>query len=395
MSIFVQKSNEFISFYLNVFTAVLFLTVSVSGISWDSSMIKITQDDQIQPPRQMPSLNTANPDALPAAKKILNYLNQLPTRQDNRVIAGQLGSFNSEIVHGEQRLQAIFEQSGKWPGLTGVDYRDWDQDHGDNLSEPNQFLIDQWRQGSLVTVSWHANNPWTGEDSTDMYIGSGLNELITPGTQAHQNWISMLDNIASGLQELQDAGVVVIWRPFHEMNGGWFWWYDDQNGEQFKALWQHMFNYFTHTKGLNNLLWAFSPNVPSDPTSDLLQYYPGDAYVDIVGLDYYRPLNEDPIVLDGYSQLLTVGKPIAIFEFGPSPANADPDRPNYDYVKLIRDIRNHYPQIVMFQAWEWHWAIPENDNAVGLMDDSWIITRNEFPEWVKQTYLPIIFKINP
>jgi mannan endo-1,4-beta-mannosidase len=312
----------------------------------------------------------------------MSYLHDLPNRSDNRVIAGQLGAYNSEVHHGEGRLQDLYEQSGEWAGLTGMDYHNWDMNNRNDFSEPNRFLIEQWNNGSLVTVSWHASNPWTGGKSTDMETGSGVHELITPGTDVHDTWMLMLDDVAAGLQELEDEGVVVIWRPFHEMNGGWFWWYSDRDGDQFRALWQHMFNYFTYEKGLDNLLWAYSPNHAYDQWKALPpHYYPGDGYVDIVGLDYYRKYTDDGIWLNGYDELVATGKPVALLEFGPSPASAWPDRPDFDYTVLIDEIREEYPRIVMFQAWEWHWAIPENDNADELMADPWIITRDELPDW--------------
>ena len=68
-----------------------------------------------------------------------------------------------------------------------------------------------------------------------------------------------LDQLAAGLEELKEAGVVVIWRPFHEMNGDWFWWGAKPPAE-FVKVWRHMFDYFTNTKQLDNLLWAYGPN---------------------------------------------------------------------------------------------------------------------------------------
>lgn len=329
---------------------------------------------------------TANPSAIPAAKEILSYLYSLPGRSDNRVISGQFGSYGdgTSVSTAQRQMQGVYDQTGRWPALTGMDYRNWDMSHGNNLSDANRYLIEHWNNGGLVTVSWHANNPWTGGSSNDKTITS-LTDLTQPGRPGHDQWMRQLDDIASGLQELEDAGVVVIWRPLHEMNGGWFWWWGNEDKEGFKKLWQHMFNYFTYQKGLDNLLWAWSPNYAYDQwTADLLEYYPGSAYVDIVGMDKYRGLSEQPLNLNGggtYDKLVSTGKPVALLEFGPTPASSWPDRPNWDYAQLIRTIREQYPRIVMFQAWEWHWQIPKHDNATGLMHDSWTIDRDELPTW--------------
>jgi len=89
--------------------------------------------------------------------------------------------------------------------------------------------------------------------------GVNIAELLQPDTDTHQRWMQELDLTAEGLKELKDAGVVVLWRPFHEMNGGWFWW-GAKEPEQFIALWRHMFDYFSKTKSLDNLLWVYGPN---------------------------------------------------------------------------------------------------------------------------------------
>ncbi|MBX3065805.1 MAG: hypothetical protein KF726_22695 [Anaerolineae bacterium] len=337
-------------------------------------------------------IKTANPNASPAASRVLSYLWGLQFRDDKRVVAGQFGSYGdgADVPAAEARLQKVFDQSGKYPAMTGMDYRNWDSLHGNNLSIPNKFLIAQWNKGSLITISWHANNPWTGGPSTDWEYpaGSGqvrsVRELTQTGSDANKRWLEMLDNIASGLEELQQAGVVAIWRPLHEMNGGWFWW-NLQSPEDYRLLWQHMYNYFTQEKGLNNLLWGYSPNTNNNEYNKRTDYfYPGDGYVDVVGLDKYRELEEDPLELDAwkeYSDLVSKCKPMGLFEFGATPANSQADRPKYDFRKLIRDIKSKYPKIVFFQAWEWHWAIGEHLSARQLFSDPWVIALEDLPNF--------------
>ena len=345
------------------------------------------------PPTNCPTtIETANADASPTAKAILQYLWELPTHTTNRVLAGQFGAYGDGAgpVDATARLQKIYTDSGKWIGLTGMDYHNWDINHGSNLGIPNAYLIEQWNGGSLVTVSWHAINPWTSGESNDWEYPKGsvntpvVKELITPGTAVNARWMQILGSIADGLKELQDAGVVVIWRPFHEMNGAWFWW-SRQTPDDFSALWQHMFSYFTKERGLNNLLWGYSPNVNGSKESNPVTYFwPGDAYVDVVGLDKYMALNENPLALDkfgDYTALVKTCKPFGIFEFGPTPADAQPDSPRYDYTKLIRDIKALYPRTAFFQAWEWHWAMSENNKVKELLNDPWIVTQDEMPKW--------------
>jgi mannan endo-1,4-beta-mannosidase len=346
-----------------------------------------------QTPGQSRITDTANPNATAGTKAVLAYLYQLsdPSRSTNRVISGQFGAYGEgqNPQTAKETLQEIVDQTGKSVGLTGMDYHTWDLYHKNDYSEPNQFLIEQWQQGSLVTVSWHAPNPWTRGESTDWDAGKGqprnVRELVASNTKAGKEWLRLLDNVADGLDELQQAGVVVIWRPFHEMNGGWFWWHQ-QTQADFIALWRHMFDYFTTTKKLNNLLWAYSPNTNNNKWNRRANfYYPGPEYVDIVGLDKYMERGEDPLMLNAwreYDDLVATGKPMGLLEFGPSPANGSGWKdPKYDYTKLIRDIKARYPRIVLFQAWEWIWRLGAHAKVSDLLNDPWVITRDELPKW--------------
>ncbi len=337
----------------------------------------------------------ANPNATSQARAVLSYLDGLTDRSNNRVLSGQFGAYGdgTSAETATEQLQRIFDQAGQYPALTGMDYKRWDMAHGNDFSEPNDFLIEAWNAGSLVNISWHADNPWTGGSSNDWentttenpWDTYPMSELLEPGNPAAVRWRAMLDDIASGLQELEDADVVVIWRPLHEMNGGWAWWHR-QDPDDFVAAWRDMFDYFTYDKGLDNLLWAFTPMMTGhrDEPSPAV-FYPGAAYVDLVGLDKYMDIDEDPLDLNGYGEydaISELDKPIGLFEFGPLPASGEGwDSVEYDYANLIRDIRNLYPEIVLFQAWEYIWQIGNHANADGLLSDPWVITRGELPSF--------------
>lgn len=333
---------------------------------------------------------TANPNASAETQALLRYFYSLPDRANNRVISGQFGAYGdgTSRATAQEQLDKIYDQTGLWPALTGMDYARWDRSQQGNFSEPNGFLIDQWNAGSLVNISWHSPNPWTGggssdwenRDTADLYDTRDVMELVNPGA-VHDRWLVMLDDIASGLQQLEDAGVVVIWRPLHEMNGGWAWWHRQQQAS-YVALWQQMFNYFTYEKGLNNLLWAYAPNsVGNEFDPRATHYYPGADFVDLVGLDKYMSIGENTLQINNwneYNDLVATGKPVSLFEFGPIPASGEGwNTVDYDYANLIRDIKALYPRIVMFQAWEYVWQIGEHANAAGLLEDSWVITRDE------------------
>ena len=98
------------------------------------------------------------------------------------------------------------------------------------------------------------------------------------GTWEYEFFQQDLANITAYLKLLKEADIPVLWRPFHEAAGGWFWWGKD--AASFKALWIAMFNYFK-AEGLDNLIWVYT----AEPNDE--EWYPGDAYVDIIGRDLY------------------------------------------------------------------------------------------------------------
>jgi mannan endo-1,4-beta-mannosidase len=153
------------------------------------------------------------------------------------------------------------------------------------------------------------------------------------------------------------------------MNGGWFWW-GAKDPQQFKNAWIYSFNYLTVTKGLHNLLWVYGPNAGSDAAN----YYPGSQYVDIVGLDYYGSMNVPQA--SGYTALLALNKPIALTEFGPCSADGSNCSPQ-DSTPLIAGIRQNMPKLTFWMSYGDVWSLSHHLNAKQLLQDSWVITRDE------------------
>ncbi len=201
-----------------------------------------------------------------------------------------------------------------------------------------------------------------------------LETLLDPGTETHKRWMRELDTLAAGLAELQRENVVVLWRPFHEVNGDWFWW-GARPPEQFIRVWRHMFDDFTKTRGLNNLLWVYGPN-HGKHTAD---YYAGDAYVDVVGLDAYTDF-VDPEHIHGYPEVAAMPKPFGFTEFGPH----GPQRPpgDYDYRRFRDGIETHFPRAGFFLSWDSKWGLGSNTHTKDLLDHPWLVNREDLPRAV-------------
>jgi mannan endo-1,4-beta-mannosidase len=314
------------------------------------------------------ALEPANPQTNAKARAILNYLEKLPQQTEKRLVSGQFTDFGPGAkLTG---CQDAFDKTGHWPAMIGLDYADF-RKGGVETKTVNRLAIDYSRQGGLVTISAHLYNPANPKGGGLRDQGVDLEPLITPGSETHTRWMQELDLLAGGLQELQNADVVVQWRPFHEMNGGWFWW-GAKDPAVFIRVWRHMFDYFTKTKGLNNLLWVYSPNHGSKTAA----YYAGDQYVDLIGLDAYTDF-VDPQHIKGYEEIIRLPKPFGFTEFGPHGSKNPPG--DYDYLRFIDGVQKNFPKAAFFLAWHANWGLGRNRNTRQLLERPWIVNREDLP----------------
>jgi mannan endo-1,4-beta-mannosidase len=317
-----------------------------------------------------------NPHASERTRRLLDLLTGLPGRAEKRVLSGQFVRWCDTA--GFEEFEGIQRKSGHWLAIAGGDYYRNDQKHAHAQDHrlTNRVLLEQFRRGGLVSLSIHANNPVTGGPAWDS--GCDLGEILRAGSAAQRNWMEQMAGVADGLAELRDAGADVLFRPFHEMNGGWFWW-GGKEPEQYKALWRLTWEYLVVKRGLDHLLWVYSPSSQFDQ----LAYYPGGDVVDVVGFDAYTP-NLPADAKAGYEQLLTLGKPFGLTEYGCVGGMQPPERP-FDYSLLIRWIREDFPRTAFFIAWRDHWGLNQNANVEELLDDSWVVNLEDLPA-VKAEY---------
>jgi mannan endo-1,4-beta-mannosidase len=315
------------------------------------------------------------------AQKVLAYLGRLTNGSEPGVIVGQDCPHGAEICDDDayrRTIEDLYAVSGKWVGLLHVDYEYIREYTPLELSLANQRLIAHWRAGGLVAVSWGPANPW-GTDPQhaykDILVKYPLMDLgaLLPGGGMRARWVRSLDRIAGALKELRDAGVVVLWRPMQEMNGVGYWWAKNRledKHEGYVRLWRDMFDYFTCVKGLDNLLWVFSPGGTQAWSSFP---YPGDAYVDVVAGTSYG----DDLPIDGYDDYLAYGKPAGIAEYGPG-AGANG---LFDDRLYIERLQRDYPRMAYWATWssfaDVKLALVDNLFASELMNDPGVITRDE------------------
>ena len=319
-----------------------------------------------------PAAEPANPNASAATRAVLQYFYSLNGRTNKHILSGQFSDFGNGAAR--PIMQQIKEKTGHWPGLLGVDYADFGRGSL-TYKVPNKAVLDYWKAGGLVTISAHLYNPANPKGGGLRDKGVELDDLLKPGTDTNKRWMQELDLIAEGLAELKEAGVVVLWRPFHEVNGGWFWW-GAKEPQSFIRVWRHMFDYFSKTKGLDNLLWVYGPNHGQNTA----KYYAGDAYVDIVGLDAYTDFI-DPQHIKGYAEVAALPKPFGFTEYGPSGPQNPPG--NYDYRRFLEGLQKNFPKTCFFMCWNARWSLASNQYTKELLDNPAIANREDLPKFAK------------
>ena len=216
----------------------------------------------------MPSL--VNPNATPRAQALYRLILDM---QGQRMIVGQQESPRRGFHWRE--LEWVEAVTGVLPAMLGLDFI---HDDYDGVVERARIWNDR---GGMVTVCWHTgvqgiDYPASKDEAPD------FDRLLTPGTAENGQLRRRWDDAARALLRLRDADIPVLWRPFHEFDGQWFWW-GKGGGEAFIALWQAMFRCFTEEYGLNNLIWVLGY---ADDVRD--GWNPGEAFFDIAGSDTYR-----------------------------------------------------------------------------------------------------------
>ncbi len=262
-----------------------------------------------------------NPNAAPEARALLHYLYSL---SGTHTLTGQ-HNFPGQSEYSTNLSTSL---TGETPALYGTDWgfaAAGDKDSAYVRHELTAELMRRWQGGAVITLCWHAvrpteDEPVTFSDSVQGHLTDAeFDALLTPGTSIHKHWCVQVDMVAEYLKQLQDAHVPILWRPFHEINGDWFWWNgrrgDDAHGT--KQLYRLLYDRLVNFHGLNNLLWVWNPDRPARADRQFVDYFPGHDRVDVLALDCYGAFEQSY-----YDDLnaLSDGKVMAIGETSHSPS---------------------------------------------------------------------------
>ena len=251
------------------------------------------------PDESLPRLR--NPNATEGAQLVYNYLSSVYKR---RTLTGQQES--TWMSSPEYEMNYILETTGQLPAIRGLDFINGDFDGVIERS------IEWWERGGVVSICWHWGAPPDGSGYESSKGTIDIDEALTEGTALREGMLRQMDRAAEALLVLQEAGVPVLWRPYHEFDGGWFWW-GKGGRDAFIELWRLMYDRYTNHHGLNNLIWVlgFADNTKSG-------WYPGDDVVDVAAGDTYNGGTQVKM----YERLVKIfgeERPVAFHECGSIP----------------------------------------------------------------------------
>jgi mannan endo-1,4-beta-mannosidase len=285
-----------------------------------------------------------NPHSTPEARALLAYLYSISGKA---TIAGQHNYPNV----GARWTDMAYDLTAKYPGLFGGDFGfSGGEDKDSMLARPAMIeeVKRQYRNGAVVTLTWHEVRPTDDEpvafkDSVQGHLTDAeWKELLTPGSLLNLRWQAQVDVIAGYLKQLQDAHVPVLFRPYHEINGNWFWWGGRPGKGGSAALYRQIYDRFVNVHHLDNLLWVWNAGAPGGNAGPIEPYYPGAQYADLVTMDTYGEFNQEHYMR---TLALAGGKPIALAEVGglPSPEVLQ-QQPRWTYFMCWSEfIQEHNP----------------------------------------------------
>ena len=260
------------------------------------------------------NMTTADAKATQEAKELLKYLKNTAGQQ---IITGQ----HTQTIPCEE-IDYIRQVTGKEPKLRGfellgyspnINYADASPECLTEVEE-NKGTVEtalQWARanrphsengtgyadGGILTFSFHWFSPLGGRDKSfyTEHTDFDATKVLQEGTTERAAFYADMDVIADILRRFQDENIPILWRPFHESYGTWFWW-GAKGAEVASELYRLMFDYYTKEKDLHNLLWVWN--------SDIEEAYPGDSYVDVVSMDVYLPEYQSTDYADAYEKLV-------------------------------------------------------------------------------------------
>jgi mannan endo-1,4-beta-mannosidase len=239
-------------------------------------------------------------EATPETRNLFKNLQLLA--RDHTLFGHQHATEYGRGWSGDEDRSDVKSVTGSHPAVIGVDISGFSGGSRAQIEKTKadvaHNVIATYNRGGVTTVSWHFNNPvskggfyWVDSVSLPAV------QYIVPGGNAHEQYKVILKDVADWANKLKGADgkmVPVIFRPFHEFDGGWFWWGNTHcSKDEFVSLWRFTVSYLRDSLHVHNFIYAFSPDNKFNSKAEFLERYPGDEYVDMLGMDNYGDMGRD------------------------------------------------------------------------------------------------------
>ena len=282
--------------------------------------------------REARAVEPVDPKLIPEARKLLDYAVSV---QGKKILTG--------ISRFGGGPPAVLHRTGREPAISGTDIYGFHRKFGEQYHKVVRGVVEHckhwWHaKGGIVALHCHWGVPgypdstaWGDKRRKPLRID--LAKAVTPGTEENRSVIGDLKVTADYLEQLADARVPILWRPLHEIDGGWFWWTDKETPENTAKLWRLVFDYLVNERGIHNLVWVYNAaHVANavrnkdatfeDNVAYRKRFYPGAQYVDIASIDTYanpalgwgKSWEDSRLRAFELMQQVAPGKPLAIGE---------------------------------------------------------------------------------
>ena len=300
----------------------------IPNILWVSLLLWVVSCYGQLPEKKHHSLSDKN-----ATSETENLYQNLILLQEKGFLFGH----QDDLAYGvkwryEEGRSDIKDVTGDYPALYGWDLGGIEHQKSNNIDgvpfkKMKNWIKEIYDRGGVSTISWHMDNPLTMKNSWDTTPGS-LRSIL-PNGEKHQLYLSWLDQAAQFLGNLKGSDgkkIPILYRPFHELTGNWFWWCkNNASSQEFKEIWRFTIHYLRETKKLNNLIIVYN-TADFKSKEEFLEYYPGDDVVDVLSFDKYQytnPVTDSSFITEVQNQLKIMNdvavehqKPMAIAETG-------------------------------------------------------------------------------
>ena len=317
----------------------------------------------------------------------IKFLNHVA--KSGRSILGVFEYLNNSDPKSDNYYRAIEDAYGIKPALFSTYYPFNEELKRFEWEEANERIIKHYNEGAICLVH-SQNNRWAEDLVTEDEITDFICNLDETNNDRimsyYERYLEVRKQWADALEALKKAGVRVIYRPFVEMTNHFHW---DCNAKSqkgyaaFKRVWVQLHDYMENERGLDNIIWCFAPQAPGGAKHGLA-YYPGNDYVDIIGITSYpggatgadsidNYLKENSF--DGYYQL---GKPFGFSEIGIHEANNEQG----DWAHILNALKNTMPSVAFANIWSGLEGVltDTNTNAEKFLKSSFTVKLNELPE---------------